>query len=251
MQAVLQNDRAHPQLWTRAIEAKYAGRGAPFTREDWDMLLGSSQACCDIPSTLFSVELAEAYPEAKVIILNRDPESWYESVLHSVYKVTGPPATASTIRRMLRGYTCLFDAGARDWFNMMRKMNELAFGYDHGEEKKKALDWYSNIYQEFRDNIPAERRIEYHIRDGWGPLCEYLDVPVPLVKDRQTGRMVEAPFPHANDRAEFNSRVLQNKGFLIARAHQAMFSFMGRMAVMGVVGYVCYLLWKTRPDGWL
>lgn len=36
----------HPQdckLWLRAMRAKYDGEGAPFIREDWDLLLGDYQ----------------------------------------------------------------------------------------------------------------------------------------------------------------------------------------------------------------
>ncbi|KAG6007302.1 hypothetical protein E4U21_006112, partial [Claviceps maximensis] len=80
------------ELWVRAIEAKFAagqggkdgGQGAgKWTRQDWDRLYGDCQACVDLPSALFTLELAAAYPEAKVVLLNRDPEQWYESVLGS------------------------------------------------------------------------------------------------------------------------------------------------------------------------
>lgn len=36
--------------------------------------------------------------------------------------------------------------------------------------------------------VPPERLLEFHPSDGWAPLCEFLDVPVP-----------ERRFPHAND----------------------------------------------------
>jgi hypothetical protein len=35
------------------------------------------------------------------------------------------------------------------------------------------------------------------VTDGWGPLCEFLEVPVP-----------SEPLPHANDRATFLDRVI-------------------------------------------
>ena len=40
--------------------------------------------------------------------------------------------------------------------------------------------------------IPARQLLVYQVKDGWGPLCEFLDVPVP-----------SEPFPRTNDRAEF------------------------------------------------
>jgi hypothetical protein len=40
--------------------------------------------------------------------------------------------------------------------------------------------------------IPADRLLVYQVKDGWGPLCAFLGVPVPAVA-----------FPRTNDRAEF------------------------------------------------
>ena len=67
-------------MWMDALKAKYDGEGKPFTREDWDQLLGNAQAVCDWPSIAFAKELIEAYPEAKVVLTTRDPERWLESI---------------------------------------------------------------------------------------------------------------------------------------------------------------------------
>lgn len=51
-------------LWSEAIDAKYYSKGRPFTRTDWDQLLGH---CASVAE-----ESISAYPEAKVILTNRD-----------------------------------------------------------------------------------------------------------------------------------------------------------------------------------
>jgi hypothetical protein len=38
-----------------------------------------------------------------------------------------------------------------------------------------------------RGLVPPDRLLEWDIKDGWGPLCSFLDKPIPSV-----------PFPHAN-----------------------------------------------------
>ena len=38
-----------------------------------------------------------------------------------------------------------------------------------------------------RGLVPPERLLEWDISDGWGPLCAFLEKPVPAT-----------PFPHAN-----------------------------------------------------
>lgn len=82
--AALENPR-DCELWYEALRAKYDGIGNPFGREDFDQLLGNCQAVCDFPAAAFSRELIEAYPEAKVILTDRDVDEWHRSV-HSQNK---------------------------------------------------------------------------------------------------------------------------------------------------------------------
>jgi hypothetical protein len=41
-----------------------------------------------------------------------------------------------------------------------------------------------------RENVPADRLLEFSVDQGWRPLCEFLGVPVP-----------QSEFPNVNDRA--------------------------------------------------
>lgn len=42
-----------------------------------------------------------------------------------------------------------------------------------------------------RGLVPPERLLEWSVQDGWEPLCNFLDKPVP-----------DEPFPHVNTRSE-------------------------------------------------
>ena len=44
--------------------------------------------------------------------------------------------------------------------------------------------------------VPADRLLVYEISQGWEPLCEFLEVPVP-----------DAPMPHLNDATSFRAMV--------------------------------------------
>ncbi|KAG5939518.1 hypothetical protein E4U60_000889 [Claviceps pazoutovae] len=61
-------------------------------------------------------------------------------------------------------------------------------------KKDKAIAWYNESYRRVREAIPADRRLEFSVKDGFRPLCEFLDVPVPTVRDEQTGQVTDAPF---------------------------------------------------------
>lgn len=51
-------------------------------------------------------------------------------------------------------------------------------------------------YAEVRSLVLPKNLLEYRISDGWSPLCEFLDVPVPKGMD----------FPHVNDSDGFVRR---------------------------------------------
>ncbi|KAJ6439036.1 hypothetical protein O9K51_08440 [Purpureocillium lavendulum] len=209
MKSVSENIEAHPQQWIRAFEAKYAGKG-DFTKADWDMLLGFSQACCDMPTAVFSCELAEIYPEAKIIILNRNPEKWYESVLGSVAETMNP---TSLRHKLARIYICIFDRQMRSWFAFLRVMTSLSMPFNHSRDKDKAIAWFNERYAEFREKIPAHRRIEFSVKDGWVPL-------------------LEVPFPHLNDRASYAVKWDYKCSQAIARANTNLVNCFGRACAM-------------------
>lgn len=241
MHTVLANLEHHPAQWICALEAKYAGKGT-FTKADWDKLLGHSQACCDMPSASFSAELAEIYPEAKVVILNRDPEAWYASASNTIHSYIGP------LVYLRNAYCFLLDPLMYDWSRFYNTMKKLALGYEHRTEKDKALAWFAAQYAEFRQRIPAERCIEFNIKDGWAPLCKHLDMPVPMQVNAR-GEPEEVPFPHINDQHQFKANWDQYTAKSLERANNHLFALLGRTAVTGALGYAGYLAWRTRLGG--
>ncbi|RKU41355.1 hypothetical protein DL546_001862 [Coniochaeta pulveracea] len=171
-------------LWMDALRAKYDGVGKPFGRKEWDMLLGECQAVCDWPAIAFAKELIEAYPEAKVVLTNRDVDSWHASTMRTVYwRVTDPEL------RMLSN----FSWAAGMYYPMLKKFFDTFF---EGDFPNRGKDVFKRHYQEVRELVPKERLLEYRITDGWGPLCEFLGEKVP---DSQ-------PFPNVNDNKDFVSR---------------------------------------------
>jgi len=52
-------------------------------------------------------------------------------------------------------------------------------------------DWFQRRNQEVIDALPPGRLLVFSPQDGWGPLCTFLEVPVPA-----------CPFPRVNRRDE-------------------------------------------------
>ncbi|TEA15219.1 hypothetical protein C8034_v002372 [Colletotrichum sidae] len=165
--------------------------GAPLPRDKWDSLFGAYEAVTDMGS-FFALPLVAAYPDAKVILVERDVDAWFESMDEAIFKTTwgwradlvidhlGPRwglAGGRTLRKILLGFY-----GAR--------------GVD--EMRAAARDRYRRHYAEVRAAVvPGERLLEFKLEDGWGPLCEFLGRDVPR----------DVPFPVANKRREHLDRV--------------------------------------------
>ncbi|KAJ7122403.1 hypothetical protein C8R44DRAFT_876701 [Mycena epipterygia] len=69
-------------VWIPAIKAKFYEEVIPYGWDEWDRLLGDCQdmrAIMDVPHILFAEELIAAYPDTKVVLTNRDPDSWWKS----------------------------------------------------------------------------------------------------------------------------------------------------------------------------
>ena len=47
------------------------------------------------------------------------------------------------------------------------------------------------------DTVPSERLLVWHPKEGWEPLCEFLDVPVP-----------DQPLPNVNDTENFQKNLI-------------------------------------------
>lgn len=73
----------NPDRWffLEAARAKVKGQKAERTAEYWDQVLGKFGGVSDFPCIAFTDELIEAYPDAKVILVERDVNSWTGSFI--------------------------------------------------------------------------------------------------------------------------------------------------------------------------
>lgn len=170
-------------MWQDAFAAKYDGVGE-FGRKEWDQLLGHCAAVCDWPAVAFAKELIEAYPEAKVLVTTRDVDSWHASVMKTVNWRANDPELKAVAR---------FDWGAGLYQPMLKKFWDVFFG---GDFEKNGKEKYRTYYEEIRAMVPEGQLLEYRMGDGWKPLCDFLEVPIPE----------GTKFPRTNDTDGFVDR---------------------------------------------
>ena len=142
-------------------------------RPDWDSIFDGYQSTTDYPACSYWHELADYYPNAKVVLTVRDADSWFDSVSETIFSdqmlgsLAGSPA-----EEMMQGV--IFDA----------------FG---GRVKDRGFmtDWFKSRNQAVIDALPVHRLLVYSPKEGWGPLCSFLGIAVP-----------DVPFPRINSRDE-------------------------------------------------
>ncbi len=145
---------------------------------DWDVLFRDFRSTVDWPAARWWREIADHFPDAKVLLSVRDPEAWYKSMSDTIYppmKHAAPESAPELVRMQ----------------NAMVRKAILAETFDNRfEDKAHAIEVFKRHIQEVRDMIDPARLLVFDVREGWGPLCRFLGVPVP-----------NEPFPRLNDTA--------------------------------------------------
>ena len=158
-----------------------AAKGKPT---DWRAVLKDYRAAVDWPSCHFWRELVETFPDAKVLLTERDPEAWYKSMSQTIFEI------------MARSDAVADDPVRGPQIRMARYIvEEKTFGGRLDREHVIAV--YKAHNEAVKRAIPRGRLLIYDVGEGWGPLCKFLGVAVP-----------EAPFPRTNTTEEFRSRMV-------------------------------------------
>jgi hypothetical protein len=162
---------------------------------DWDAIFDSgatpSKSTVDWPSARFYRELADYYPEAKVLLSVRDADAWVRSMRKTVW---GLFHDDSVMRHVSYARTVVDPLWNR-YIALMTRMNwdehTGAMSGDHFSD-----DGLADAMNKWNDgvvaSIPAERLLVWDPAEGWEPLCEFLEVDVP-----------SDPLPRLNDTQSF------------------------------------------------
>ncbi|KAJ8655709.1 hypothetical protein O0I10_008594 [Lichtheimia ornata] len=156
---------------------------------DWDNVYEGFNAAVDWPTATFIKRLVKYYPDAKIILTERDPDSWYKSAKNSIFKIAHIPDGENTpdhIRRVRA---------------MSRKVNlDGAFEDPELFADEEAIKRRFVEHNEWvKANVPPEQLLVMQLGEGWERLCKFLNKPVP-----------KEPYPHVNTTAELLANVDEN-----------------------------------------
>ncbi|MFG1640138.1 sulfotransferase family protein [Amycolatopsis sp. NPDC049252] len=161
--------------WTAALRGD---------REALRAAVAGYRATSDFPGCLLWRELMDLFPDAKVLLSVRDPESWYRSAVRTIFDPVMDQVFAKLGPETVEFVAALAERG-----------------YRRHPGRDAAVAWFTRHNAEVRAAVPAEKLLVYEVREGWEPLCGFLGADVP-----------PEPFPRVNDSGDFTGTVARFLG---------------------------------------
>ncbi|KAI9243542.1 hypothetical protein BDA99DRAFT_418578, partial [Phascolomyces articulosus] len=153
----------HPELFEEAYDH-------PGKDIDWDKMYEGWDAAVDSPTVCFVRPLIEKYPDAKVILIERDADCWYASVKNTILEynsvnMDGYNEYGQAVHRMTR----------KVWLDGAFLNGE----FENEPEKVKAKYKAHNAW--VKEFVPKDRLLALNLDEGirFEEICAFLDKPVP------------------------------------------------------------------------
>jgi len=171
-------------------QAEWFSQASKGVEVDWHEVFNKYSSAVDWPAAAYYQELADSFPDAKIVLGVRDPDAWYESVENTIFRVI--PNFPNWIR-------FIFPRSDKV-FNMIEKTIWQGEFSGQFEDKRIAIQVFNERINTIKKMFPPERLLIHTSKDGWEPLCEFLDVEIP-----------ETPYPWVNDSAKIKRAILVMK----------------------------------------
>ena len=163
---------------------------------DWDEIFAGKESTVDWPAAYHYKELMDVYPDAKVLLSVRSAEGWVKSMDSTITQIF----MGDTLMHHLARAQYHIDPNYKAWIDLLNEMN---FGDERGVwagtngEAGPMAEAMERWNQSVIDTVPADRLLVWDPKEGWEPLCEFLELPVP-----------EQPLPHVNDTENFQKNLI-------------------------------------------
>lgn len=165
------------EMWANNVFVPSIGQeNVTMGNPDWDMIVSHGfQATCDLPTALYFEEIMERFPDCKFILTSRDnSETWFKSWKTLTESITAPTYLGGFFFPSTRPYYYYL----RWLYSVVNQDNSYLthpFPFPD-QQKQKAIDSYEEHNRRVRALVPADQLLEYSVKEGWEPLCDFLDI---------------------------------------------------------------------------
>jgi len=154
------------------------------SNSQWERLLPGYIACVDEPASYYWRQLWETFPNALVILSTRDSVSWWESIQSITRQIKEEKRHPDRMTESRREYLEFLYTLYPEIDEESTQEEDIKFF----EEHNRKVIAFAEQNEEF-----GKRLLVWQARDGWEPICDALNLPIP-----------DIPFPHSNRRTEYH-----------------------------------------------
>ena len=162
---------------------------------NFEALFEGFEATVDFPGYPYYKILLEKYPNAKVILTKRDFDKWYESTHKTIWQ----SANKSLFKRLNLLKRKILNKNLREIYKCIKFMRRVYLNnqFDNNfSSKQHAKNVFFQHIEDVTNHVPKGQLLIYDVVEGWNPLCEFLELPIPTEE-----------FPHLNKRENFHKMV--------------------------------------------
>jgi Sulfotransferase domain len=166
----------------------------------WDEIFAGKESVVDWPGSYHWRELMDVYPDAKVLLSVRSPESWVESMHNTIAPIWFGDNLMQHLALMhhLAQAQYQIDELYAAWLDLLYDMWAKAdIMVGSNADRAEMAAGMERWNQEVIDAVPSDRLLVWHPKDGWEPVCELLEMDVP-----------DAPVPTVNDTENFQKNLI-------------------------------------------
>ncbi|XP_015759052.1 PREDICTED: uncharacterized protein LOC107338332 [Acropora digitifera] len=146
----------------------------------------NADAVVDVPGVFFWEEILEAFPDCKVILSERNEDSWVESWVNQLKALDNTKSVfLKILSPTMRKFSRIGRASVRALYGSRETTPTYVF-------RKR----YRMHNHRVRSLAPPSKLLLYDVKQGWKPLCEFLGCEVPTVA-----------FPHENVKGEIAQKL--------------------------------------------
>jgi len=117
----------------------------------------------------------------KILLSIREEESWFKSVTDTIFALSVDPNK-------------LEYPVAKALARMVNELLDRAIG-SKARDRNTVLAAFRRNTEQVKAEVPSDKLLMFDVRQGWKPLCEFLDVAIP-----------NTPFPRVNSTNAFNTQ---------------------------------------------
>ena len=165
-------------IWARVYQGKLKNFKEIFEPKQY-------RATCDFPSSYFWKEQLQQYPNAKVILTTRDPVKWHQSCMNTIFRALPGNSTTPFGLKI-----CNF-LGLGPIHALSKEMVSRVFHHQQTDQEK-CIQLFNEYNEKVIRECPKDKLLVFQVEQGWKPLCEFLNKPIP-----------DVPFPRLNDTVDF------------------------------------------------